>query len=104
MLVENRDKGTTCSNFYDAKPHSFIAEAVKFYYLSTPESVSVNYMPAVAVPSTPEVSTRQPYRCPICFGTMQVIKGFYDSFSLGSVSEIGNEPCRSCTNGVVWSE
>lgn len=46
-----------------------------------------------------------PHKCPICNGTTKVPKGFYGDMPVDATSaEDCYEPCRTCTNGIVWAE
>lgn len=47
-----------------------------------------------------------PYRCPICNGSMTVPNGFYNQVNgYWSTSSLSPEKCRSCNGtGIVWSK
>lgn len=39
-----------------------------------------------------------PYACPVCKGTGNVYKGFYDGLS----GTMGFDECRTCNKGIIW--
>lgn len=52
------------------------------------------------------LSSRQPYRCPVCFGVGRVAAGFYSRVGTNTwtTNTIEPEECRSCGGtGLVWS-
>ena len=65
--------------------------SVEFYPTHPIQPVSIN-----------QSTKLQPYKCPVCNGSMLVAGGFYVSTGGFGTSSSSQEKCRSCVNGIIW--
>jgi hypothetical protein len=47
---------------------------------------------------------RVPFLCPVCQGRAVVPAGFYQGWQQGVTTDASDQPCRSCTGGIIWGD